>query len=230
MNLCSQRAVSGVLILLLTAGLGAVAYQHNAISQLRSEQQALSGETQEAGQLAGQNEGIVKLREENVEVVKLREENRDLPRLRNQARQLRREMDELTKLRAENERLQADLSTSRQTGGSIAIPPGFVSRSALRDAGTGTPEATAETFFWAACNGNIQRLSELTVDGMTAPTPDTERKEIIEAMKNFPGFSIDERKVISADEVQLNLQSSLGGPGMPMKLRKVGNDWKMEGH
>jgi len=228
MNLRSQRAVSGVLILLLAAGLAAAVFQHNAVSQLRSEQQALSGETQEAGQLAGQNEGLEKLREENIEVVKLREENRDLPRLRNQARQLRREMDELTKLRAENERLQANLSTSRQTGGSVAVPPGFVSRSALRDAGTGTPEATIQTFFWAACTGNVHRVNQLMVDAV--PATEDQQTDFINEMKEFPGFSIAGSEIISPDEVQLSLQSSAGAPALPMKLKKVGSDWKLQEH
>ena len=74
-----------------------MACQRKAISQLRSEQQTFSAETQEVAQLAAQNESIAKLREENAEAVKLREENRDLPRLRNQARQLRRELEELDK-------------------------------------------------------------------------------------------------------------------------------------
>jgi TolA-binding protein len=230
MNLRSQRAVSGVLILLLAAGFGVVAYQHNAISQLRSQEQALSGETQEAAQLAGQNEGIAKLREENIEVVKLREENKDLPRLRNQARQLRREMDEFTKLRAENERLQADINAPGPAAGAETLPPDFISRSALVDAGSGSPEATVQTLFWATCRGNMKRLKQLSSDEDSEAVPDSEaeRKSMIDSMKNFTGFRIADKTIISPDEVEVHLQSSIDGPAIPMKLKRAGNEWQIE--
>jgi hypothetical protein len=202
-----------------------VASKQNTIAELRSEQQVLTSEIEEARQLSEQNAGIVRLRAENVEVMRLGKENEDLPRLRNQARQLRRASDEMTKLQAENARLQEVINAPHPVAGQPALP-GFVSRTALMDAGTSTPEATVQTFFWAACNGNVQRLSQLTVEAI--PPPENQEGEVAKAMKDFPGFSIAGREVISPDEVQLSLQSSPGSDPFPMKLKRVGGDWKLE--
>jgi hypothetical protein len=230
MNRPAKFAVGGVMLLLLAGGIGAVAFKLNEIAHLRSEQQVLLSESQEARQLADQNAGIARLREENAEVQKLFAENQELPRLRNEARQLRRQAEEVTRLRAENERLQVKINTG--DAGSPALPPDFIPRSALTDAGFSTPEATMQTMFWAMSTGNIARLKQIAgaAGANVRDDPEDDRRQMAqmaEQMKNLAGIRIAEKNVISPDEVELGLQSAVDGQIMPMKLKRVGGEWRI---
>src|ERR1700677_799969 len=222
-----KRAVIG---LLLAGGVAAVGWKQNAIAEARAEHQALMSESEEARRLTEENKGIGKLRGEHEELEKLRGETRDLPKLRNEARQLRRQAEELAKLRAENERLRGMQASGAPDKTPAPLPPNFVARAAMVDAGLGSPEATAQTFFWAMSQGNTERLSECSVNGprSSAPNPDKERADLVEQMKDFPGFGITERRDISPDEVELSLQTAAGGSAVPMKLKRVDGGWKVE--
>ncbi len=129
MKAVSKFAARGLMLGLLAAGIGAVAFKQNAVARLRSEQQVLLGESQEAQQLAAENDGIGKLREENAEVIKLREENKDLPRLRNEVRQLRKQLSEMQELSTENQRLSAQAMNAPVEMAHQAVGADFVPRS-----------------------------------------------------------------------------------------------------
>jgi hypothetical protein len=60
---------------------------------------------------------------------------------------------------AENQLLldQQKLATG-QLGASLS--PGAIPKAALVDSGLGSPEATVQTFFWAMCSGNLERLAQ----------------------------------------------------------------------
>ena len=230
MKAFSKFGVRALLTLLVAGGLGIVVLKQNAVARLRSEQQVLVRESEEARQLALENQGMAQLRTENLEVVKLRAENKDLPRLRNEARQLRRQVEELGKLRAENERLQATLNVVRTTAAAPVLPADFITRSALVDVGFGTPEAAMQTVFCAMCQGNLERLKQCSLYGTDGLGNDDEaqRKALTEQFKSFPGFRVAEKKIISADEVELSIQTSVDAAAVPAKFKKVGNEWKLQ--
>ncbi len=233
MKAVSKFAMRGGMLVLLAGGIVAVGFKQSAVARLRAEQQVLLSESQEARQLAAENEGIAKLREEYAEVVKLRDENKDLPRLRNEARQLRRQAEESGKLSAENERLRDTISANQSRGksGAPALPADFVTRAAMGDVGLSTPEAAVQTAFWAMSQGNLERVAQCFVDGgPNLNNAERERTDMMEGMKSFPGFRIAEKKMISPDEVELGMQSSMGGPAAPIKLKLVGNEWKIQQH
>lgn len=219
-----------ICVLLLVGAIVVLVTNQNTAARLHLENRELMRAQELAQELAQQNDGIQKLREENEETQKLRAENKDLPRLRNQVRQLRREAEELDKLRAGNQQLSAAGKTAAGLSGSAAILPGFVPRAALADVGFGTPEAAAQTFFWAMCSGNRQRLREGSLHGEPPSAPDEEqaRREMISHFEPFPGFAITAQTNLAPDEVTLEVKTSANGTAVPLKLKRVENEWKRE--
>ncbi len=219
-----------LLLLLALAGVvAAVILNQRAVGRLRLENQELEGARQEAERLASENSAIPQLREAGREAERLRREVQSLPGLRNEARQLRRQAEEVGKLRSENERLATEQKASGAAAGRAPMPADFIARAALGDAGLGTPEATALTVTWAMCQGNLDRLAQCSLDGSSGFNGDldVERQRMVEQMRDFPGFRIAERKNVSDHEVVLGLQASPGGSIVPMKLARVGNEWKV---
>ncbi len=230
-----KTSIGFLLAIAILGGIGMAVLQHNAIARTRAEHQALVSDGEEARRLAEQNKDIARLRAESSEAEKLREQNKDLPSLRNEVRQLRRQAGDLAKLRTENGNLQARLQSGSQPN-VTSMPPDFIGRAALFDAGQSTPEATVRTFFWAASQGNIQRAAACTLAGadnsraLSDADREQEQKRMANEFKDFAGFRIAEKQEISPDEVELKLQSSAGGEAMPMKLKRTDAGWKMEDH
>ena len=226
--------MAAALVLLVMIG-GAVTLQ-SAIKDARTEQQELSKAGADAGAQAEGKDGSLPAGA-NDEVLRLREANKDLPKLRNEVRQLRRRADEMAKLRADNERLQ---NVSKQ--GAKQYPPDFVRRAALVDKGLATPEATIQTFMWAMTQGNVSRMKDCMSAEDAAKlsqqqSDDQMREDMAKAGKAIPGFRIAGRHDISPSEVEITVEvmpsadGSIGSDGTdrPIKLKRVGNDWKLEG-
>lgn len=228
-----MKTMIGLLMALALAGVvAAVVLEQNAIGAARAEQKVLTSESEEARRLTAQNQGIEKLRAENEEVVKLREENKELLKLRNEVRRLRRDAEGLGQLRSENQGLEARLKSVSQPGQPVEIPADYIKRDALMDAGQATPEATVQTFFWAQCQGKIERAADCELSGRdykdwTAEEREKEGKRMADGFRNFSGFRIAGKHEISPDEVELDLQSNPGGSTMPMKLKRTDAGWKL---
>jgi hypothetical protein len=86
-----------------------------------------------------------------------------------------------------------------------------------------------ETYFWAASQGNLERVSQCLVNGAAGLNQDRgwQLRQMAEQMSHFTGFAITEKKEISPDQVVVGLQSAVGGAVMKMTLRRVDNDWKL---
>jgi len=219
----------------LAALAGAIALaviEHNAVARARAEQQTLVSSQQEAEKLAGENAELSQLRGENAQVKKLEQDNRDLPRLRNEVRQLREQAAEAEKLRADNQRLATAQNTTSSGADSVVIPADYLSRAALAEAGLSTPEATIQTFFHAMFQGDLQRAQQCHLGAetreMTKEQEAAESKRLQDEGAGFPGYRIAEKNILSADEVQVGIQSVPGGVIAPIKLKLIGSEWKIE--
>ena len=222
---------------LLAVAVVAAAVQWNSAAKLRRENEELASASREVEQLARENADILRLRAENAEVEKLRAETRDLLKLRNEVRQLRDEKPELEKLRAENQRIAAQIKSNSVPRPKLSDMPGFVAKETWVDAGFATPEATVRTFIWAMSQGNVSRLiacfppDSPEARGFIDPDTGKPRENVLEEMKqmtNIKGFRVSTRKEVSADEVMLGVQVSTGGEIMPLPLRRVGQEWKLD--
>lgn len=207
-----------------------IIFNHRAISNLRIANQNLVAEGEEAKRLARENQEIDRLGPLSMEAEKLHEANHDLPRLRNEVRVLREKASALKTLRAENERLRMLKKNSSTAQTPTALPPDFLPKPVLRDAGLGSPEATVQTAFWAMCHGDLNRWSQCLLDGAERlqEDQDWQRKNLAEEMKSFFGFRIVHKQIISPTEVELGLQSSIEGIVLPAKLKLVDKQWKWD--
>jgi len=216
-------------ILLLAGALGGVFVESSALSNAREENQKLLGERDEVQRLARENAGINRLRSENAEIETLRAETRDLHKLRNEVRQLRERKPEFDKLRAENDRLRAAAVTVSRASTTAAERPPWITKEALSDAGWGSPEATLHTFFWAMREGNLEKIRSC----FPPETPDGQLPGGGEvSMASFKGIRVVAKKVVSANEVKLGIQSFSEGEAAPqamaLRLKRVGNEWKID--
>ena len=171
------------------------------------------------------------------EIETLQTANADLPKLRNEVRKLREERRELERLRAETERLAAAMKTAPKTNAPpLSEAEGFVLKQTWSRAGFATPEATVQTFFWAIANKDIGALAECAA-GEARKSMEREMQRSIaegksledqfEPLAKMQGFRIAEKKQLSADRVELNIQAASGGRAMPMRLQLVDGEWKL---
>lgn len=73
----------------------------------------------------------------------------ELLRLRSQVGQLERRKRELAGVSAENKRLQTEMATKPAgSSGSVALPAGYIRRSAAQNLGFNTPEEALQSFLW----------------------------------------------------------------------------------
>lgn len=218
-----------LLALVAVGGVAMVASNQNTIAKARAEHQALLAESEEAHRLAEENKDMTRLRAEGADLEKLRQENKELPKLRNDVRQLRRQAEELKKLQAENQRLQ----TQQKSGvsGHVQMPPGYITKSAMVDAGLGSPEAAMQTALWAMCHGNYKRLLECMTPEfalkMSNEDEESIRKHAAEREATFPGFRIAEKTEVSPDEVIIKFQVIDDENIRPVHLKRIGNEWKL---
>ena len=114
-------------------------------------------------------------------------------------------------------------------------------KSEWRDVGFGTPEAAAQTLFWALLNTNGQRMIQGMVVPETEAVPpeDVLQKAMIENARPFllaEGATLDVNETVSADEVRLRIRKKLISDQAPggttttiedLLLRRQGDEWKI---
>lgn len=222
-----------------------VAVQANKISRLRAANERLRESEREVQELSRRNQEIPRLRAETAALAELRAANKELPAIRNEIRQLRSRKGELAEARAEHQLLLARQKAAGGQSEAGALPAGSITQAALADSGLASPEATVQTFFWAMCRGNLERLAEccsgrpalrageesaekleqakdmLQVIGLEAPGQTTEelRQGLVAQTRCFPGYRITSQKALSADEVEVGVQCLDGGEVMTLRLQ-----------
>lgn len=225
------------IVVLAVLGLGGVLLRQKALSTVRAENQRLTTASEEAKRLASENATIARIRVENQELQVLRTEIRDLHKLRNEVRQLREQAKALPSVRTENERLRASVSRSAtKSAPAVDSRPSFT-LDTLNFAGYATPEATLQTMFWAAKQGDFDAAMKCFSDEarkeILGESPEDARRGIEEMLKQYKGFRIAARKVISADEIQLGIQLNKEGDDTPaeetLPFKLVGGEWRLGG-
>lgn len=222
---------AGISLLAIVIGSAClIIWNQNTIAQLVAKNESLSKARKEAERLSRENQQIPRLIATNAEVRKLREENHDLPKLRNEIHLLRERAKEFSLVRAEHERLRLLQNKPTPSNPVFVRPPGFIPLASFHDAGLGTPEATIRTAFWAMSQGNLERWSECTISGSKnlQEDRDWQRKNFEQEMKSFTGFQITGKKNISPIEVELQLQTVIGGTTLPVRMKLIGHEWKWD--
>ncbi len=155
-----------VFALLAFAGLTLVGWQHQQLSQVRAENSRLQQSVAEANQLKADLAKFdpAQAPDADADFTRLQRENRDLLKLRNEVNQLRERRAEFQRVSAENLRLQSQVrNTPLPQSSEILLQPIVINLNGLYDHGVSTPEATAQTFFWAQHEGNAEALAHSTI-------------------------------------------------------------------
>jgi len=165
------------------------------------------------------------------------EERGELLRLRNQAAQLRTATNELQRLRAQAIQLGAPAAQTTgvpsQTAGAAtgeAIP-----RESWSFAGYATPEAAVQSLMFGMSQGNYDvALASLTPDEAGEETrnktPEQLREQWLRDTARISTYRILDRDEISAEETVLMVYATGEKKAvLPMKMKKVGEEWKFAG-
>ena len=217
----------------LVAMLALIATQRTAISRTRAANEALRQQSTASAALANAPLQDVS----NDEIDALQTANRNLPKLRNEIRKLREDKRELERLQADNERLAAALkAVPKASAPRLSEAEGFVLKENWTKAGFATPEATIQTFCWAAANKDMATLAEC-VNGEVRKEMEKQMQRSAREGKNFEeqfepfakmqGFRIAEKKQVSDTRIELGLQAAAGGRVVPMRLELVNGEWKI---
>lgn len=229
-----MKTTKWILLILSLAVLGAAIVQWQAASGLHSLNQGLLTDQTDAVE-------VPKLSQtEQEELARLQEENRDLLKLRNEVRQLRDQTKTLGGVRAENKRLREATAGDGAGSAKLPSPEGFISREALADVGTATPEAAVQTLFWSMREGNVKRFLEVASpntleQNLRNVSPEqlqqlheNLRKTLQRQVEDFSNFRIVGQDQPRPDTLILKLQSSASDKVARMAVRLYGNEWRVE--
>jgi hypothetical protein len=213
---------------------------HNQVLALQQQQvpqveqvaliQALTDATNQVAGLRNENE---QLNRNSAELLKLRGE---VGLLRSQAAEFARLKQELHQPEKTEQRQPPDQKPD-------AVAVNDFPKESWGFAGYATPDATLQTWAWAMSRGDERTmLNCLTTDGTEAmagfltgqKTDQPIVAGIINSMGNIPGYKITDNRVVSASEILVAMLITPSNPsdankGMTMRLRKVGNEWKIAG-
>lgn len=214
-----------VLLAVAAFGGGLLAFRQQAdIAQLRGEASALAGvhSTTIAPVISARAPAAGGLSEA---------EKLELLRLRGEVTRLRARLKGLSGVRVENEKLQAQLNTARAGGAPAGLPEGYTRRRDAQFAGYGSPEATLQSMLWA-----IEHQDTNALLGSFDPENGRHMREAMtgESAEEFwkqarivPGWRVVEKQQLSPDGVILKVEIMPGEAPQDMRLRLIGNEWKL---
>ena len=231
----------GILALtILVAVVATFVWERNAVAKLREQNKSLRSSKEEADRLDAENGELAKLHEDTT-ATGASAERSELLRLRNEARRLRSQKQEADRLRGENERLAANLNSGSTTPSKLSEMEGYVGKETWANVGLTTPESAAQSFFWAVSTGNLDQLvacfapeagEEISVmRRQIQQRPEEFRKSFFSESNPFRkvnGYRIAERTSLAEDRIRVGIQVAANGAVLPLTLRRVGNEWKIE--
>jgi hypothetical protein len=163
-------------------------------------------------------------------------ERSELLRLRSQAAQLRAATNELRQLRAQASQPRAPAQTPGVVDRGEGTPTGeALPRESWRFAGYATPEAAFQSLMFSMSQGDYNAsLASMSPDEAEREakdkTPEQLREKWQRAAAQFNTYRIIDRNEISAEEMVLVIYASGEKKAvLPMKLIKVGEEWKFAG-
>jgi hypothetical protein len=226
MNSYLKITIRSLMILVLIGLICWIGSNQRAISQGRQMRRLITDHEEEAQRQTADYEASADHRLAKSEIQSLSEENRELPKLRNEVRQLRRQTEELARLRGDHERLLARQKTVDAKPLPLEATEGFIPRSALTDAGFGSPEAAVQTFFYAMSQANVQLFGQCFAEDTGKP-PISSQDELLQQMKLFTGYRLGGKKIVSDDQVIIGVRTAISEQMIPVPLKRIGNEWKL---
>ena len=228
-------------IALIAIPFAAAVWERNSMGKLRAENEALRAERIEADQLANANRELPGLHAAAGATIAeaTAGSSTELLRLRGEVSRLRVQTQDPAKLRAENERLAAEIASGKFATKRLADMEGFVPREQWAGAGLATPEATLQSYLGAIVTSDVELMFRcLTPENSQPMRREFERdpvrfrnefqKDVAQIFGRVAGMRIAGRRQLSEDSVNLQVQFAADGATMPMTLRRVANEWKLD--
>ena len=229
-----MSAKSILFFVLLFGVAGMFIWERGALTKLRQQNESLHAERAGAERLAAENRGLPKLRAIAETAAGSPSERTELLRLRNEVHELRAKKGEVEKLRVENQRLAAEIKSGNFARRKLSEMQGYLGKETWANAGVATPEATVQTFFWAISTANFEQFVHcLTPEEARQLQQQSEqfRNQFFRERNPFGklnSFRIAERTPVDENNMQLGIQAAAGGEILPLRLRRFGQEWKIE--
>jgi len=227
----------GVLAVALLAGISSVLFwERGESARLGRQNESLRAEKKEADRLAAENRELPKFRAATT-TPGSRDDIAELLRLRNEVHQVRAQKQDVDRLRAENQRLADDLQSGKITPRKLSDLDGYVGRESWANAGLATPEASVQTFVWSLSTSNIEQFLHCVTPEVARQFERERREEPgrfyenfsgLNLFRNVTGFRVAERKTLAEDKVQIGIQVVANGHVLPLPVRRVGDEWKLD--
>jgi hypothetical protein len=156
--------------------------------------------------------------------------SRELLQLRNQLGQLTERKRELMGVRDQNGLLRAQFAS--RPGGEKLLPPDYIRKSSAQWVGLSTPENTLQSFLWTLQNRDLTNLFQvLTPEGAQRLSQmlTNEPNNFFAQSAAIPGMRIVEKNALADGSFELKVETVPGTPlPGPIRVRLVGNDWKLD--
>lgn len=238
-NLLKAFALAAVVVVgaLSLLWLGA----RDSLSRLQQDNLALRERAKRLDTLLAENQRRSGALVDPSELAQLRKEHEELLELRAQVERLRRELEESAKLHAVPATPPAG-SPAGVVAGPPAVSGPWVMVAEAKDVGADTPEHLLQSWIWALCAGDTNRIQGLWdwPAGVSTALREEFLESVAEATENGPYLPSDDSemaglRVLSGDpqgNSDFNLRvDCLFNDGShsqsTYRIRRVGNEWKL---
>jgi hypothetical protein len=241
-----SKLTLGLVGMIAVGGLAAsLAIWHSGQMGLREQAKASRQQTEQLAQLSAEYERL------SHQVARAKgpqslqpDQLRELLRLRGQIGMLRQAGKEMVQLQATNEQLRAAMAVLEKQLAEVRAVPNFWAKEQLTFAGYAEPEAALKTLLWAMNRGDVKSYVACWVSGpegrtlFDRPYEQALRekaeadmaaggKMLADGLSPSIGFHILNKRVMSPDEVILNLSFDGEGRTRRFVVKKLGSEWKL---
>ena len=213
----------------------------DSLTRLQQDNLALRERAARLDKLLSENQRRSGAQVDPSELARLRKEHEELVQLRAQVERLQRELEEAAKLRS----LAA--TPPQQPPGNVAAGPPVVAGpwvmvAEAKDVGADTPEHLLQSWVWALCSGDTNRIQGLWdwPEGVSPALREEFLETVAEATENGPYLPADESdmaglRVLSSEpqgnsdlNVQVDCLFNDGSHSRSIyRIRRSGNEWKL---
>jgi hypothetical protein len=158
-------------------------------------------------------------------------DKQELMRLRGEVAGLLRRQRELASVRQENASLRGSVSPGTANAIGTKLPPGYVRRAQAKLAGTGSPEAALQSFFWSLEHRDTNQLFQVIDLDVSQQLQEQLTRDGIdkfwEEARQLPGYAVVASEPVSDSEVRLQVQLIPDTDPERIELRRDAGGWRI---
>ena len=211
---------------------GALLLERIALTGLRAENAALVELKAEAERLAEENRTSPAIASPTASA-----SVSELERLRAEVRRGQGVSSEIARLRADNARIAAELAAGSIKPRRLADAPGFIPRAQWVSGNFSTVENAAQSLMSAMLSQDVEQVFRCLAPkeaqeqrDRAMKDPEGFRKELAEESPatHATGLVIEWQKPVAEDAVIVSVKLSAEGDALPLPLRRIDGEWKLD--